>query len=423
MGSSLPASRAAQAARFRVGVGDRIAIGLEAALDIVALLFLPILTMAALGVAALATFAGVCAACLALLRDRTALLRLRFAAAMLALFLGWGGLSSLWSIDPLRSLEVTARLGGLAIAALCLIAAAQLIANPRRLLLCGLLGLVLTMMLALTEIATGGAVSGSLYDRHHFPVVLNRGAVALAILLMPIVATMIHLGRARFAIPLAVAMIATIYALAATIAKLMLPIGVVVAAGVLQSGRRIGQTAAVLSVLLVVTAPLTFAWLAGLPGMIEHADELKQSAGHRLAIWHFAGERIAERPILGWGLDASRAIPGGKEEFRPGQPWLPLHPHNAALQVWLELGAPGAILFASLLALLWRALDRAAWPPLFAAAAAGSGAAAMIAGLGTYDAWHEWWVGTLALMLFLICVMGSVCRDSPLARSEMRMAR
>ena len=36
-----------------------------------------------------------------------------------------------------------------------------------------------------------------------------------------------------------------------------------------------------------------------------------------------------------------------------GPATLPLHPHNAALQVWLELGLPGAALMALLLSWLW----------------------------------------------------------------------
>jgi hypothetical protein len=78
----------------------------------------------------------------------------------------------------------------------------------------------------------------------------------------------------------------------------------------------------------------------------------------------------------------------------------------------LELGAPGAALFALILALLWLALGRAAYPRLFEAAAGGSLTAAMVAALGTFDLWHEWWVGSLWLILFLVCVMGSVCREA-----------
>ena len=83
---------------------------------------------------------------------------------------------------------------------------------------------------------------------------------------------------------------------------------------------------------------------------------LPNSFIHRLLIWDFTLDRIAERPLFGWGLDTSRAIPGGTER-RPVRfivPWsdrpithsdqnLPLHPHNAALQVWLELGLMGVL--------------------------------------------------------------------------------
>ncbi len=121
----------------------------------------------------------------------------------------------------------------------------------------------------------------------------------------------------------------------------------------------------------------------------------KESAGHRLLIWSFAGDRIAERPFIGWGLDSARAIPGGKDEIRPGENWLPLHPHDAALQLWLELGAPGAALFALFVGLLWLRLAEAPWPPLYAAAAGGSLTAALVVVVAGWGIWEEWWIGTL----------------------------
>jgi O-antigen ligase len=164
----------------------------------------------------------------------------------------------------------------------------------------------------------------------------------------------------------------------------------------------------VISVIAIVTAPLTFARLERLPGLGEMADTVKISAGHRLLIWSFAGDRIAERPLTGWGLDSSRAIPGGDEPIRPGETWMPLHPHNAALQVWLELGAPGAVLFALLVATIWGTLARVEWPGLFAAAAGGSLTIAFVGCFATYGIWQEWWLGTWSFSLFLILVMARV---------------
>ena len=63
---------------------------------------------------------------------------------------------------------------------------------------------------------------------------------------------------------------------------------------------------------------------------------------------------------------------------------MPLHPHNAALQQWLELGVPGAVLFALLVGLAWSALACVEWPPLFAAAAGASLTTAFVGCFATY---------------------------------------
>ena len=87
---------------------------------------------------------------------------------------------------------------------------------------------------------------------------------------------------------------------------------------------------------------------------------------------------------------------------------MPLHPHNAALQFWLELGVPGVVLFALLIALAWRALARAAWPRLFVAAAAASLTIGLVGCFATYGIWQEWWLGTLWFSLFLVLTMARV---------------
>jgi O-antigen ligase len=124
--------------------------------------------------------------------------------------------------------------------------------------------------------------------------------------------------------------------------------------------RHFRATAKVLTVTLplaIIAMPVLVHPLATNPEPIARAiPNFPNSFIHRLLIWDFTLERIAERPLLGWGLDTSRAVPGGTDK-RPIHyvvPWsekpithpdqnLPLHPHNAALQIWLELGFLGAI--------------------------------------------------------------------------------
>ena len=107
--SPLPLADIAGIARVHAPRTDRIAAGLELALDAAALLFLPVLTMASLGAAPLAIVAEICALGLVLRRGEPGLRALWFPAILLGLLLLWGALSAIWSIHPLRSLEIAGR--------------------------------------------------------------------------------------------------------------------------------------------------------------------------------------------------------------------------------------------------------------------------------------------------------------------------
>jgi len=199
----------------------------------------------------------------------------------------------------------------------------------------------------------------------------------------------------------------TVHRVASVVAFLSLPV-----AALLYLWRKpVAGIAAALSVVAVLTAPLTLPQLADHPLMLRDADTVKTSLAHRFYIWDFAGKRIAERPLLGWGLDAARAIPGGKERIRGNQRRLPLHPHDAPLQVWLELGLPGAVLFAALLGWLWLRLGTASWPPLHAASAGGSLAAICAILSAGWGIWQEWWLATLGMAAFAILTMARAAAE------------
>jgi len=115
-------------------------------------------------------------------------------------------------------------------------------------------------------------------------------------------------------------------------------------------------------------AVLAFTFL--LPVWIETADfKPEQISAHlntqssssnsivyRLHIWRFVADKIAEKPVLGWGAGASRRL--GTDDVGVlvdptfgilGEP-IPIHPHNAIMQVWLEFGLVGALFIYSLIA-------------------------------------------------------------------------
>ncbi|MGE3866099.1 MAG: hypothetical protein AB7G04_04220, partial [Hyphomonadaceae bacterium] len=74
----------------------------------------------------------------------------------------------------------------------------------------------------------------------------------------------------------------------------------------------------------------------------------------RVDTWSFVSARISERPILGWGFGAS----GHFSETHVLQgftvPYVAGHPSNAAMQIWLETGLIGALLFSGALAAFGR---------------------------------------------------------------------
>ena len=378
----------------------------EAGLDIAALLFFPLLVLAPRGVAALLSLAGLSAAGLLMSSRRSRLNpALSRAAVLLGCLLVWGSLSALWSVDPMRSLTVAVRLTGLFAVGITLLAATgSITARGRMTLLLGV-GLALGVGMALTELMTDGVLSSYFSDRAYQPARLNQASMSFAILCLPISGILVFHGYKISGTLLAVATAATVCFLAGTAAKAALIAGLPIALLLYRVGPIVARTAAVISIIIIVTAPLSFARLEQLPTLTEGADDVKLSAGHRLLIWSFAGDRIAEQPLAGWGLDSSRAIPGGEDLIRAGEIWLPLHPHNAPLQLWLELGVPGAVFFALVIALAWWALAEAHWPPLFFAAAGGSLTTAFVGCFATYGIWQEWWLGTLWFSLFLVSVM------------------
>jgi O-antigen ligase len=392
----------------------------ELGLDICVFLFLPILVLASRGAAPLVAVAGLCA--FGLLTDNfsAAWWRVHRLASFFVALVLLGLVSSLWAIEPRRSLLIALRLTGLFAAGLALIAASSEIRAPRRLVACLLAGFALSLPLAAVQYATDGALTAPLARRAFIEPTLNTIEDGFGLLLPPLCAAL-FLQRLRVvALLLSVPTIAVIFLLVGDAARIAFILGVAAAVPLYFQRKWVTRAAAIASVVFILAAPLVLPPLAGIAPVSDDVQEVKFSAWHRLEIWSFVGGKIAEKPVFGWGLDSSRAIPGGIDVIPgapSGQQWLPLHPHNAALQLWLELGAPGALLFALFVAWVWLALASVAWPPLYAAAAGSSLVTALIVGFGSYGVWQEWWIATEFLTLFAILVMARLAQAMPDTRS------
>lgn len=144
---------------------------------------------------------------------------------------------------------------------------------------------------------------------------------------------------------------------------------------------------------LFIFAPIVVLWgvRSGLFAWLHRLAPPSWDA--RLNIWAFAANQIVAHPLRGWGIDASRIFGDA----------IPLHTHDAALQLWLELGAFGAALAAAFFA--WVLYGVVAWTGVNrrdgAMAAASLTAYVMIGGL-SFGVWQEWWLA-LGVITVIAC--------------------
>lgn len=174
------------------------------------------------------------------------------------------------------------------------------------------------------------------------------------------------------------------------------------------------KTVAALFLVALLAAPL---FALALDSSAPAFAELPVSWRQRLHVWeHLGGEILACQP-LGCGADHARALwQEGETIMLEGAPiplpLTPVHPHNVFLQIWLELGVPGALLFAvgaiaGALSLLRIPLSRAA-----AAAAAAVGVAALVSFLVEASLWQAW----------RLAAIGFGCAGAALAEARSRTA-
>ncbi len=342
--------------------------------------------------------------------------------------------SAAWSLAPAASLLLAVRLIGLA---LCGIALAGILGRlgPEamlRLAVALALGLCAASAIILGDMALGWPLAQSM---HHRPPVVpitdpyiysyaySRGNDFHAIALVPLAIGLWRGGRRRLAVVQFILGALAILACAQLAAKLALGCGIGAGALVLAAPMlcwllpvALVGLGALLPLLPVTPTQADWCWL------VEH----KPSAAERILIWRFVDRNIHARPILGWGLDASRRMPGGNEKVwvttcdaPPDAPFpsinsevLPLHPHNAVLQIWLELGGAGVL--ATLFGLV-ASLGRfyRAHRGRSAAALTAMAAAALPVALISFGIWQEWWVSVLLLNAALgvaLARLPSTCR-------------
>lgn len=343
--------------------------------------------------------------------------RLAVGCALLA-FVGYGMLSAFWSVDPARSLRVALTLGAVLLGGVVLLAAIRHADSRARYLLrqACLIGFGVTLALLVFEYATGATLNrivrfGSvnrdlvLADMNF----IKPAASLLGVFLFPVAAIALSTGRRLMALAVVLASFASIIFVSVSSAAIAAAAGLFAVFLYLLFRRGALRIAAFFVCLVAVLMPVIPNQLPPLQTHYTYDNPFPNSAMHRFRTWQFAAERIAEKPVLGWGLDSSRHVPGGNIEVKvyvtePDgshiqfvEQLMPLHPHNWFLQIWLELGAVGMAMLAAVLVLLLQWIgsvgrSRAQTALLFGQAVAIIGTASL-----SFGAWQNWWLGAIFL--------------------------
>lgn len=343
--------------------------------------------------------------------------------ALLGIAIAWAALSIAgWGLDLWRPIRTWMAVVSMILAIPPLVKMARLLppSDRDRIRMALAVGVSLGMITAFLSNYLPLLIPGLVMDVQGFRSFISRGIIINTLLLGPALVALVHLGRWRWALALAVFALPTIFGAHPLSGKMALVILGAITLAAWFYPRATGISMGIIIILGLASFPL----LAHLPSPQRTADlwpHLPNSAHHRLTIWKFTAERILEHPIRGWGLDASRDIPGAEEAVdvwltpkQPGAPsesryivqeqMLPLHPHNASGQIWLELGLVGTISIGGLLLLTVNRLRRFGHRLDGAVALASLAAAFLVAGV-SFGLWQGWWQASMWLTtLFMAAV-------------------
>ena len=125
---------------------------------------------------------------------------------------------------------------------------------------------------------------------------------------------------------------------------------------------------------------------------------------HRLIIWSYVKEKILEKPLIGHGFFSSRNIANKMRITKRETKYqlIPLHPHNSILQIWLELGILGIIIFFCFIKFILdkiyyyvqinRSVATVAFITFFQI---------FTIGQISFGLWQSWWIAIILIILML----------------------
>lgn len=318
------------------------------------------------------------------------------------ILIAWAAISSFWSMSEVKAIALSFRLAGLCLAGLFMLHVIVECSTAVRERL--KTNLLVAYCLGLFALATGyfyaEYTNTSLWSSYYYDplTTLNNGAVIMALLLWPVTVIVWERMGPIAGILLVPIVISELLFLSSGASILSISVGLIAFILVLFFGRRMVLGIGVVIAGLFLVAP-------ALTGSVPQSETSKNfiakmppSVDHRLKMWNFVSAKIDEKPFFGWGMDSSRHLPQDAFRLAPNMEIMPLHPHNAALQIRLELGWPGTIIGAALIFALFRSIQRSHSPRITMAINVSTTTAYLSVGAVSYGVWQNWWIAIAWLL-------------------------
>lgn len=317
---------------------------------------------------------------------------------LLAGIVTWGTLSAAWSSEPYSALKQALILSLVFTGGLCLAVEGKLMneAGRNRLGRYLLTGYLIGLIFLIEETLTNNFLI-HLYDPNFPKFSLNNGATTLAIAMWPTLIVMWKTGKRSAAYILTAVSISTFAATDSLAAFAGSIAGVCVVAAIRFSPRHSFNALLFILAVGLITAPLLVRTFPTVEKLRKLDDSISYSLIPRVFIWNNTSEKIGEKPLIGWGLNSSRFFSAEIDKVRVWNAvWMepiPLHPHNAVLQWWLELGGIGVLLCGSVLISLLLLIRRYIVDPSHSAISVAALISALSIASVSYGVWQGWWMG------------------------------
>jgi O-antigen ligase len=275
------------------------------------------------------------------------------------------------------------------------------------------LGLLLASALIFIEIAHPGFVR-RLFSVRQEVFRLNRALVTL-VMLLPILGVLAETWRERL-LALFVSLVVAIAAFkseSATSGLAVLVIGVVTVLAWL-NWTWVSRLVLSGTLLTIAVAPFHGQIFKTLIPDALHQTLSSASSAIRVKIYSAFEAAISAAPIFGSGFNSAsryRNEPGFQRIPPDLQSYVEFgHPHNAALQLWLEMGLVGALIVCALALFAFRALNNL--PERMRPFALGFWAAVVAVATVSHGAWQAWWLALVGIGLVLFSARAHEIRAS-----------